>query len=109
MLKLRSIIAAVFLLAASTTTHAYTECGGKVAKMWVDDSLWVWFDNGLFWMFVPDPTLPVTAERLKKLTAIATIALVADKTMVVRFVENGVSCGGDQTGKSVWGVELHAN
>ncbi|WP_153067472.1 hypothetical protein [Steroidobacter cummioxidans] len=108
MAKLSSIVAAVFLMAASTTTHAYTECTGKISRVWIDDSLWVHFDTGLVWMFLPDPAIPTKAERLKKLTAAATAALMAEKSVTVRFEADGVACTGNQTAQLVWGLYLNA-
>lgn len=109
--RLRSIAAATLLMATSTVTHAYTECTGNVTRIWTDGTTWVWFDTGLIWAVFPadDETTPNGISRSKNIVALATTAMVSGRSVTVRFVDDGVSCSGQQTTKTVWGMYLNAS
>lgn len=109
-MRFRSIVAATLLMATSTATHAYTECTGNITRIWTDGTTWVWFDTGLIWGLWPadDETGANGASRSKNILALATTAMISGKSVTVRFVNDGVSCTGQQTQNKVWGMYLNA-
>jgi hypothetical protein len=74
--------------------------------------VYVWFDTGLNWQKTPFfGTTPGELERqatVKNILAVATTAMTTGRSVTVRFVNDGVSCSGNQTNLEVWGVYLNA-
>lgn len=103
----RSIVLAALLMAASATTHAYTECQGKVVRIWSDTStVWVWFHTGMHWQYSIAPVGPGTEKQMDRVLSLATTAMVSDRTVTVRFIADGVTCSFNQTSNGVWGMYL---
>lgn len=112
MKALRAWFGAGLLMTLSVSAHAYTECTGKVARMFTDAAVYVWFDNGLAWQKTPSfGSTPAELERqqaVKNLLAVVTTAMATDRSVTVRFTADRVSCTGTQTGLEVSGVYLNA-
>ncbi|GFE79436.1 hypothetical protein GCM10011487_14360 [Steroidobacter agaridevorans] len=108
--RFRSIVAVSLLMASSTAAHAYTECTGNVTRIWNDGTTWVWFDTGLVWGLWPadDEQNLNGKDRSKNILALATTAMVSGRSVTVRFVNDGVSCSGQQTANKVWGLYLNS-
>jgi len=108
---LRSFFVGALLMSASVSVNALTHCQGRVTRIFTDASLHVWFDNGLNWAKVPtfgsDPASVQSQATVKAIMATVTAAMAMDRSITVRFFDDGVSCTGDQTGKQVWGVYLN--
>lgn len=112
MRALRSLVAGALLMAASVSAQAYTECSGRVTQIFVDSSVYVWFDNGLTWQktawFGSTPGELQSQATVKNILAAATVSLTTGQSMAVRFNADGVSCSGNQQSQEVWGVYLNA-
>ncbi|MBM0106561.1 hypothetical protein JM946_17670 [Steroidobacter sp. S1-65] len=109
-MKFRSIIAATLLTATSNAAHAYTECTGNITRIWSDGTTWVFFDTGLVFGVWPadDEAGPNGSNRSKNILALATTGMVSERSITVRFVDDGVPCTGVQTQHKVWGVFLNS-
>ncbi|GFE80189.1 hypothetical protein GCM10011487_21890 [Steroidobacter agaridevorans] len=110
MKSLRPLIGAALLMTASVSAHAYTECPGRVIKIFADSSVYVWFDNGLVWQraaWYGSGVVELQSQAtVKNIVALATVAMTTGRPLTVRFTANGVSCSGDQQTQEVWGVYL---
>ncbi|WP_116808149.1 hypothetical protein [Steroidobacter cummioxidans] len=112
MTLLRSLLGAALLMTASVSAHAYTECTGRVARIFADSSVYVWFDNGLTWQkaaWFGSTTVELQSQAtVKNILAVATTGMTTGRSVTVRFVADGVSCSGDKQALEVWGVYLNA-
>lgn len=109
---LRSLMGAALFMGASISAHAYTECTGRVTRIFTDSLVYVWFDTGLIWQKSPSfgqtPAELQSQATVKNILAVATAAMTTDRSMTVRFTADGVSCAGNQQSQEVWGVYLNA-
>jgi hypothetical protein len=108
---LRSLIGTTALMSACVSAHAYTECTGRVTRIFTDSLVYVWFDTGLVWQkspsFGPTPGDLQSQATVKNILSVATVAMTTDRSMTVRFAADGVSCAGNQQTQEVWGVYLN--
>lgn len=106
--RLRSLVVAAVLLTASVTSHAYTECTGKVVRIWNDTTVWVWFDTGLIWALMSAANDAAANAQMNRIIALSTTAMVSDRSATVRFSVDNVPCTGNQSSTSVWGMYLNS-
>jgi hypothetical protein len=83
---LASIFTVLTLGMACSNTLAYSECSSKITRIWNGDygNSWLFFDNGL------NAVLIASDADTKGITAAATAALLAGKSVTVRFGADGV-------------------
>lgn len=94
----------VSLFVLGSTAHASTDCSVNLSKVWAGDDghVWMLYTNGGSSYVTPsDPDT-------KNILALATMALMGNKTLAVRYVANSVACA--STGRNdVVGVYLNNN
>lgn len=108
----RSLVGVILLMTTSLSAQAYTECTGRVTRIFTDSLVYVWFDNGLVWQksawFGTTPADLQSQATVKNILATVTTAMATDRSVTVRFTADGVSCSGNQQALEVWGVYLNA-
>lgn len=101
---LSKVIAMLVLLATAGPALAYTECTGRPVRIFLEgDGVYGWLDTGAHWYVSPS----TTATDVKSILALTTSALVADGTITVRFMADGVSCSSPTLRNDVWGIFLN--
>jgi hypothetical protein len=109
---LASIFTVLTLGMACSNTFAYSECTSKIAKIWNGDdgNNWLFFENGLNAMLI------ASDADTKGITTAATAALLAGKSVTIRFGADGVPCntsgnfyGANGARGDVWGLFLNQN
>ncbi len=81
--------AAVLCMAiAPSSSFAVTQCTGKINNIWTGDNGYIWlvFDNGI------NAYTPPTDPDTKNILAVTTAALLAGKTITIRFQADNVPC-----------------
>ena len=73
-----------------TISPAVTECSGHIIRIWTGDEgkMWLFMDNGVAAYTIR------TDPDTKNLLAIGSVALVANKTLTIRFEADQVPCDG---------------
>lgn len=70
MKSFRSLMGATLPVTASVSAHAYTECPGKVTRVFTDFTVEVSFDTGFVWpktaQFGPAPGTPTAQPKAKQ-------------------------------------------
>jgi hypothetical protein len=82
------LFGALLLFSFISICHASTECTGKVTRIWTgdDNNNWLFLDTGVAAMiFASD-------ADAKNILASATAALIAGKTVTIRFNADSVPC-----------------
>lgn len=85
-------------------SFAVTECTAKVAKIWTGDGgvVWLFFDNGV------NAYTPPADPDTKNILAVATGALLAGKTLTIRFQADSLPCDGSTSSRDdIVGVYLN--
>ncbi|MDT9000339.1 hypothetical protein RQP53_13780 [Paucibacter sp. APW11] len=96
-------VACACALMAGMPAHAYTECTGTISAVWTGDGggVQVVMTGGMSWNIAPnDP-------NLKNILAMASLAMLTGKQVVVRFQANGVSCSNQPTRSDVAGMYVY--
>ena len=87
-----------------TSSFAVTECTGKVTKIWTGDNgvVWLFFDNGV------NAYTPPADPDTKNILAVSTGALLAGKTVTIRFQADSLLCDGTTNSRDdIVGVYLN--
>ena len=90
-MKLRSLLAASAALAvaaASGQAQAYSECSGKIARLYVENDGMVWID------FVGGGAVHIASDNPSKTTYYSGLlaAKLSDRTVTVRFWKASSTC-----------------
>jgi hypothetical protein len=94
----------ILLAATPTSSFAVTECTAKVAKIWTGDNgvVWLFFDNGV------NAYTPPADPDTKNILAVATGALLAGKTVTIRFQADSLPCDSSTNSRNdIVGVYLN--
>ncbi len=80
--------AALALAGASSQALAYSECSGKIARLYVENDGYIWID------FVGGGAVHITADNPNKTTYYSGLlsAKLSDKTVTVRFWKASTTC-----------------
>jgi hypothetical protein len=92
-----SLLAGLVMQVTPLTANAYTECALTPSRFFVGDSiLWVNYQEGGV------GTIAQSSPDFKPVLAVIIAAITTQKSILVRYVADGVSCTSQQDIKGVW-------
>jgi hypothetical protein len=90
---MRNLVCSIFgllIIGFSVNCNAFTECTATIGRIYTGDDGYIWMvlDNGMLAYVIP------TDPDTKNILAIATTALVTEKTVTIRLNADGIACNG---------------